>query len=152
MSEILEEDIQAKSEYNFSIKLKKSLDSSNDSQNDDEKFFSSSPLLLKSNLINNEHRLNKPNLKGKIFDSMDLDIKKKLFSSEIGPKTDPKRSSEAISTEPTSIKVKNYNSPKKRYSIFKLIEKSKSKKDIKRYFVKKEEEKELPLDKKERRV
>jgi hypothetical protein len=152
MSEILEEDIQAKSEYNSSIRLKKSSDSSNDSQNnDDEKFFWSSSLLLKSNLINSEHQQNKPNQKEKIFDSMDLVIKKKLFSSEVGPKTNPKRSSEAVSTEPTSIRVKNYNSPKKRYSIFRLIEKSKSKKDINRLFVKKEEEKEIHLDKKERR-
>ena len=78
MSEILEEDIQAKSEYNSSIRLKKSSDSSNNSQNnDDEKFFWSSSLLLKSNLINSEHQQNKPNQKEKIFDSMDLVIKKK---------------------------------------------------------------------------
>ncbi len=50
MSEISEDDIHAKSESKFSIKLK-SLDSSNESQNDDVLFISTSNLLLKSNLI-----------------------------------------------------------------------------------------------------
>lgn len=154
MSEISEEDIQAKSEYKLSIKLKKSLDSSNnDNQNDEVILFSTNALLLKSNLINKANQQNKPNKKEKIFDSIDVDIKKKLFPSEIWPKTDPKRSTEAISTEPNSIKVKNFNSPKKRFSIVKLIEKdkNKNKKEFNNLFAKKEEEeKELSLDKKER--
>ena len=153
MSEISEEDIQAKSDYKLSIKLKKSLDSSNnDSRNDGEIFFSTNALLLKSNLINKANHQNKPNKKEKIFDSIDIDIKRKIFPSEIGPKTDPKRSIEAISTEPTSIKVKNFNSPKKRFSVVKLIEKEKNKKkkELNNLFAKKEEEKELSFDRKER--
>lgn len=154
MSEISEEDIHAKSEYKFPIKLKKSLDSSNNSQNDDDIFFSTSNLLTKCNLIKKENQnQNQPkvNKKEKIFDSIDLDIKKKLFSSEIGPKSDTKKSSEAISTEPTSIKVRNYGSPKKRHSVVRLMEKNKNKKDINHIFFKKEEEEKISSpDKKER--
>ena len=144
MSDISEDDIHAKSESKFSIKLK-SLDSSNDSQNDDVLFISTSNLLLKSNLIKKEkHPKENKN------DSMDLIIKKKLFSSEVGPKIDPKKSSEAKSTERTSMKVRNFGSPKKRYSIIKLMEK-KNKKDVSHIIIKKEEEKEIPEVKKERR-
>ena len=81
--------------------------------------------------------------KKSLFDSEDLCIKKKLFSSEV-QKSDNKKSSDAKSTEPVSIKVKNFNSPKKKYSIFKLIEKEKkSKKDLSKYTIKKEKEKEI---------
>ena len=91
--------------------------------------------------------------KAKIFESIDSNIKKKLFSSEIVPKSDNKKSSEAISTELTSIKVKNYNSPKKKYSVFRLIEKEKKNKKEMRFAVKKyeTEEKEELSDKIERR-
>lgn len=147
MSEISEEDSNPKSKLKFSIKLKQSLDSSNDSQNEDGIFFSSKNLIMKSDLTS----LAKINKKENMFDSMDLYIKKKLNTSEAGPKSDNKRSSEGISTEPTSIKVKNYNSPKKRFSVFKLIEKDKkNKKDLSHYTIKKEEEKEQSPPKKER--
>ena len=126
MSDISEDDIHAKSESKFSIKLK-SLDSSNESQNDDVLFISTSNLLIKSNLIEKEnHRKENKN------DSMDLVIKKKLFSSEVGAKIDPKKSSEAKSTERTSMKVRNFGSPKKRYSIIKLMEKVFIKKEFHR--------------------
>ena len=76
-----------------------------------------------------------------------------MFSSEIVPKSENKKSSEAISTEPTSIKVKNYHSPKKKYSVIRLIEKEKRNRKEKRYTLKKNEteEKEGSPEKKERR-
>ena len=151
MSEISEE-INPKNENNFSLKLKPSLDSSNNSQNEDEIYFSSNCLIMNSNYIckTNPSQTNK---KGKIFELMDSDIKRKLFFSEIAPKSDNKKSSEAISTEPTSIKVKNYNSPKKKYSVIRLIEKEKKNKNELRFAVIKNEieEKEDSTDKIERR-
>ena len=145
---VISEEVNPKNDLKFSIKLKQSLDSSNDSRNEDEIFFSSNCLLMKNNLMSKTQP--QKNKKEKIFDSMDLEIKKKLFVSEIAQKSDNKRNSEAISTEPTSIKVKNYKSPKKRFSVIKLIEKNKrNKKDISRFAIKKEE-KETSPEKKER--
>ena len=148
MSEISEEDVNPKSELKFSIKLKQSLDSSNNSQNEDDLFFSSNYLLTNSNLIN-KTTPNQINKKEKIFDSIDSDLKKKLFSSEIVLKQESKRSYEATSTEPTSIRVKNYKSPNKKFSVFKLMEKDKrNKKEISRFTQKIDEE--MSPDKKER--
>ena len=151
MSEISEE-INQKSENNFPLKLKPFLDSSNNSQNEDEIYFSSNCLILNSNYIckTNPSQTNK---KGKIFELMDSDIKRKLFSSEIPPKSDNKKSSEIISTEPTSIKVKNYNSPNKKFSVIRLIEKEKKNKKELTFAVKNNEteEKEDSADKIERR-
>ena len=118
------EDVKSKNDLNFSIKLKQSLDSSNNSQNEDYLFFSLNNLILDSN-FGTKTTPNKINKKGKVFESMDIDFKKKLFSSEMVHKLENKQSYEAISTEPTSIKVKNYKSPHKRFSVFKLIEKDK---------------------------
>ena len=147
MSDISEEESNPKSELKFSIKLKQSLDSSIDSQNEDAVYFSSKNLIMKSDLT----RMAKMNKKDKMFDSMDFYIKNNLNKSEAAPKSDNKKSSEGISTEPTSIRVKNYNSPRKRFSVFKLIEKDrKSKKDLSRFTIKKEEEKEQTPLKKER--
>lgn len=147
MSEISEEDSNPKSELKFRIKLKHSSDSSNDSQNEENIFFSSKNLIMKSELTNR----NKDNKKEKMSDSMDLFIRKKYNQSEVAPKSETKMSSEGVSTEPTSLKVKNFNSPKKRFSVIKLIEKNKkNKKDFNRYTVKKEEEKEEYSVKKER--
>ena len=149
MSEISEEDVNPKIEEKFSIKLKESLDNSSNSQNDEEIFFSSNFLISNSNFVCKTIP-NQRNKKGKMFDSVNSDIKKKLFFSENVQRYDTKKNSEAKSTEPTSIKVKNYNSPKKRYSVFKLIEKEKkNKKDIIQ-FVNQKEEKESSPDKKER--
>ena len=148
MSESSNEDSKNKDEIKFSIKLKESLDSSNNSENEDEMFFSTNLLLSHSNVV--KTMPNQSSKKGKIFESIDLDIKKKLFSSEIGQKSDNKKSSEAISTEPTSLKVRNYKSPRKRFSVIKLIEKGKrSKKDVS-IFTKKKDEKEISPEKKER--
>ena len=148
MSEISEEDYHAKSEVKYTIKLKQSLDSSNNSQNEDDFFFSSNYLIMHSNFISKTtpNQLNKKEM----FDSMDIDVKKKLFSSEIAHKSESKRSYEATSTEPTSIKVKNYKSPNKKYSVFKLIEKEKKNKKEFKYIQPQKEEKEKTPNKKER--
>ena len=153
MTEISEEDVNTKNDVKFSIKLKGSLDSSDSSQNDDDIFFSSNFLMNSNNNFLCKTAQSQRNKKS-LFDSEDLYIKKKLFSSEV-QKSDNKKSSDAKSTEPVSIKVKNFNSPKKKYSIFKLIEKEKrSKKDLNKYsFInEKEKEKEIKTspEKKER--
>ena len=153
MTEISEEDVNAKNDVKFSIKLKGSLDSSDSSQNDDDIFFSSNFLMNSNNNFLCKTAQSQRNKKS-LFDSEDLYIKKKLFSSEV-QKSDNKKSSDAKSTEPVSIKVKNFNSPKKKYSIFKLIEKEKrNKKDLNKYsFInEKEKEKEIKTspEKKER--
>jgi hypothetical protein len=151
MTEISEEDVNAKNDVKFSIKLKGSLDSSDSSQNDDDIFFSSNFLMNSNNNFLCKTAQSQRNKKS-LFDSEDLYIKKKLFSSEV-QKSDNKKSSDAKSTEPVSIKVKNFNSPKKKYSIFKLIEKEKrSKKDLNKYSFKNEKEKEIKTspEKKER--
>ena len=151
MTEISEEDVNAKNDVKFSIKLKGSLDSSDSSQNDDDIFFSSNFLMNSNNNFLCKTAQSQRNKKS-LFDSEDLYIKKKLFSSEV-QKSDNKKSSDAKSTEPVSIKVKNFNSPKKKYSIFKLIEKEKrNKKDLNKYSFKNEKEKEIKTspEKKER--
>ena len=73
------EDVKSKNSLKFAIKLKQSLDSSNNSQNEDDLFFSSNYLLMNSNFVSKTT----PNQaqKDKIFDSDDIDFKKKLFTS-----------------------------------------------------------------------
>ena len=101
----------------FLIQLKPSLD--NSSQNDDDDIYFSTNCLLK--LKNDNKSL--PNKK-KLFDSEDTYFKKNLFISDSAQKSDIKKSSEVLSTEPTSFTVKNYNSPKKKY-VIKMVEKKK---------------------------
>ena len=101
----------------FLIQLKPSLD--NSSQNDDDDIYFSTNCLLK--LKNDNKSL--PNKK-KLFDSEDTYVKKNLFISDSAQKSDIKKSSEVLSTEPTSFTVKNYNSPKKKY-VIKMVEKKK---------------------------
>ena len=151
MSEISEEGPKTPIKRNFSLKLKPSIDSSNESQNEEEIFFSSNCLLIHSNFTsktnsNSNHTTKKRNF----FDSIDNVLKKKLFSSDFGQNQNLiKKNSEAKSTEPTSIRVKNFHTPKKRFSIFKLVEKGKKNKKDKSIFFQKTEKEELP-EKKER--
>ena len=129
MSEISEV-ANPKKKNNYSIKLRQSIDNSNNSQNEDEILFSSNFLLSESNYISKTNS-NVINKNRKIFDSEDSNIKKNLFSSENVQKSDnKKRSSEINSTEPTSSKVKEYKPQKKRFSMIKLIEKKKEIKNI----------------------
>ena len=147
MSVISEEDISPKNTLKLAIKLKQSLDSSNSSRND-ELFFSENILLMKGNSLCKTVQPH-PNKRQKMFDSEDLEIKKKLFCSEVAQKSDNKRSTEAISTEPT-LRLKNYKSPKKRFSIIRLIEKEKKKKKENNLFIIKKEVKEPTEEKNER--
>ena len=101
----------------FLIQLKPSLD--NSSQNDDDDIYFSTNCLLKLKSDNKSL----PNKK-KLFDSEDTYVKKNLFISDSAQKSDIKKSSEVLSTEPTSFTVKNYNSPKKKY-VIKMVEKKK---------------------------
>ena len=106
----------------FLIQLKPSLD--NSSQNDDDDIYFSTNCLLKLKSDNKSL----PNKK-KLFDSEDTYVKKNLFISDSAQKSDIKKSSEVLSTEPTSFTVKNYNSPKKKY-VIKMVEKKKRKERI----------------------
>ena len=143
----------------FAIKLQEqeSIDSSNNSQNsqnEDDLYFSSNFLISKSDFCSKTIQPNSnSNNKLDIFDSEDILLKKKnLFNTTCLQKSDNKEISEGISTDQGSvIKVRNYNSPRKRYSVFKLIEKDKrNKKDLSPFFVKKKEDESPVPEKKER--
>ncbi len=77
--------------------------------------------------------------------------KKNLFGSNNTPihKMRNKKLNDALSTDPGSIKVKNIKSPKKRYSVFKLVEKDKK---YKKEYHLKELKKEIDLPKKKERT
>ena len=156
MSVISEEDLNPKTERKeLPIKLTQSLESSNNSQNEGL-FFSSNCLMMKTDFHTKSAPPKSEYNKIKFFDSEDdnkfSDSKKNIFPSEIIHKSDKNKSSDAKSTEPTSMKVVNYNSPKKRYSIIKLMKKDKKYKNNKNNFgyKKEEKEKEIITEKKER--
>ena len=126
MDDSSEEVVQKTEPKPFRIQLKSSLD--NSSQNDEEDIYFSTNCLLKLKTeIKSSSNLPK---KKKLFDSEDFDFKKNLFNSESPLKSDNKKSSEGLSTEPTSFIVKNLNSPRKRYSVIKMVEKKKRKDSI----------------------
>jgi hypothetical protein len=154
MSVISEEDLCPKTEKKEPpLKLDQSLDSSNNSQNE-EIYFSSNHLIMKTDFATKSAQPKSEYNKIKFFDSEDdyqfSDLKKNLFASEINNKLDKNKNSEAKSTEPTSLKIKNYNTPTKKYSIIKLIKKDKKYKKNKNSFGNKKEEKEIINEKKER--
>ena len=152
MSESSEESIDQKygSKQPLVLKLH-SLDSSNSSQNDDI-IFSSHFLSCKYDYGSKTSVTTRSNNKN-IFNSEDILIQKKnLFgSTSSSPDKIPKRkSNDNLPTEPGLIKVKNYNSPTKKYSVFKLIEKDKkNKREFKSHLIdlKKEKEEETPRKK-----
>ena len=131
MNDYTEDKIIQKNEESCSLSIKlQSEDSS--SNNEDEVAFSSK--LIKTVFESKTNKLNKDS-NSKNYDSGELKIKKSytLFDSrELSkPKSKYLKSLEFLSTDQGSIKVNNYNSHKKKYSIFKLIEKDKKlKKDI----------------------
>lgn len=120
MDDSSEEEVIQKTEPKpFTIQLKPSLD--NSSQNDDDDIYFSTNCLLK---IKTDYKTSVPlSKKKKLFDSDDVDFKKNLFNSDNAQKSDLKKSSEVLSTEPTSFVVKNMNSPRKKYSVIKMVEK-----------------------------
>jgi hypothetical protein len=154
MIEVSEEKDSQKSEKkDSSFNLNQSFTSSNNSENE-ELFFSSKNLMLNADIIAKSAPPRSDKNKAKFFDSEEDEFKfeeakKNLFYSENSHKLDKNRVSEAKSTEPTSIRVKNYYTPRKRFSIIKLIEKDKFKKRGSIYANKKEE-KEILIVKKER--
>ena len=154
MIEISEENNDQKSEKkDSSLKLNQSFSSSNNSENE-ELFFSSKNLMMRADIITKSAPPKSDKSMVKYFGSEDEDFKleeskKNLFCSENNHKIDKNRNSEAKSTEPTSIRIKNYYSPRKRFSIVKLIEKDKFKKRGS-IFANKKSEKEILIVKKER--
>ena len=150
MDESSSEEIVRKTETKpFSIQLKPSLDVSNNSQSQNEEddiYFSTNCILnLKTEIKPSSHVV----AKKKLFDSEDSDFKKNLFTSDNAQKSELKKSSEVLSTEPTSFIVKNPNSPRKKYSVIKMVEKNKKKKN-KKLFTNKIVETIVENDKKER--
>ena len=126
MDDSSEEVVQKTEPKPFRIQLKSSLD--NSSQNDEEDIYFSTNCLLKMKA--NYKSSNPLPTKKKLFDSEDSYVKKNLYVSDSGQKSDNKKSSEGLSTEPTSFIVKNLNSPRKRYSVVKMVEKKKRKDSI----------------------
>lgn len=148
MDDSSEEEVIQKTEPKpFTIQLKPSLD--NSSQNDDDDIYFSTNCLLK---IKTDNKTSVPlSKKKKLFDSDDVDFKKNLFNSDNAQKSDLKKSSEVLSTEPTSFVVKNMNSPRKKYSVIKMVEKRKHRRDNDFFTHKIVETKDVSSDKKERR-
>lgn len=156
MSENSEVNIRKKNkENNLEIKLH-SLDSSSSSRNEEDILFSSNCILSKYDFgskttvtTRSFHNLNNKAL----CDSEDIYIKKRnMIGSGSSPiqKHEIKKSTDVLSTEPGIIKVKNYTSPKKRYSVFKLVEKDKkTKKEFNNIFIndKKVEDEKTPRKK-----
>ena len=135
------------------VKFEESISSSNSSQNDNDNiYFSSNNLLLKNDFCSKTNPSRQSNNRLGLFDSEDLELtKKNLFNSTI-KKLEDQKINEGLSTDRTSvIKVKNYNSPRKRYSVFKLIEKDKKyKKDLNSLFLEQKKQNEMANKKKER--
>lgn len=159
MSVISEEDDKENNQLTLkisnSLKVSQSSESSNSSEKEDKFAKSSKLIILQQDYAGKTASPSITHKKEneKIYDLED-DIlsqsKENLFSSEIVQKIDKNRCSEMKSTEINSIKVRNYNSPRKRYSVIKLVEKEKkNKRGI--LSTNKKEEKEISPIKKERR-
>jgi hypothetical protein len=127
----------------ITVKVEESEESSSSSRKDDDDdvyFPSNIENIQKLNFISNTTSSKPTNNNLETLDSDRLHLKKNLFRSNSLQKSDSKKASEALSTSRGSdkgsfIRVRNYNSPRKRYSVFKLIEKDKRyKKDINSLF------------------
>ena len=150
MDEISSEEIVQKMEQKpYSTKLKPSLDISNNSQSQNEEddiYFSTNCLIkMKTEIKPSSNFVTKK----KLFDSDDSDFKKNLFTSDSAQKTDLKKSNEALSTAPTSFNANTLTSPRKKYSMIKMVEKKKKKKNN-NLFTNKIVETKVENDKKER--
>ena len=131
---------------------------SNSSENEDNIYFSSN-ILSKCEFGSKTSATTKSlqlSANKDIFNSEDIYFKKKnLFNpteqvETTVQKIKARKSKDDLSTEPGTIKVKNLSSPKKRYSVFKLVEKEKkTKKEFISHFMekKKEKETETPIKK-----
>ena len=157
MSVISEEDEKENNQLTLKLNqsLKESSESSKRSEKEDELVESSKCIIIQPDYLGKtaSPTINNKKENEKIYDLED-DIfsqsKKNLFSSEIVQKIDKNKCSEMKSTEINSIRVRNYNSPRKRYSIIKLVEKEK--KNKKGFLsTQKKEEKEISPIKTERR-
>jgi hypothetical protein len=159
MNESSEESSDQKAEIKasgpLSIQLHSIDSSSNSSQNEDNIYFSSkylSKYVISSKATTTNKSLQLSNNKD-IFNSDDIFLKKQnLFTHTDSPiqKVKERKSKDDLSTQPGMIKVKNLSSPKKRYSVFKLVEKEKkTKKEFISPFIehKKRKEIETPIKK-----
>ena len=153
MNESSEESIDQKYVTKPLVLNLRSLDSSNSSENDDI-IFSSNSLLNKYDIGSKTSVTTRSNNKN-LFSSEDILIQKKnLFGSTSSPiqKEDKGKPNYILTTEPGLIKVKNYHSPNKKYSVFKLIEKEKkNKREFKSKLMDLKKEKKEESPKQERR-
>ena len=161
MSESSDESNDQKAEIKalgpLSIQLHSIDSSSNSSQNEDNiyfssKFFSKCEFGSKTTVTTKSLQLS--NNKD-IFNSDDTFLKKKnLFTQTDSPiqKLKDRKLKDDLSTEPGMIKVQNLSSPKKRYSVFKLVEKEKkTKKEFISPFIEPKKDKESETTKKKER-
>ena len=145
MSEISEDNKENKETIEpVIVKVEESEESSSSSKKDDDDdvYFPSHPdNIQKLNFISNTTSSKPTNNNIRTLDSDLVDLKNNLFRANSLQKSDSKKCSEQLSTSRGSdkgsfIKVRNYHSPRKRYSVFKLIEKDKRyKKDINSLFL-----------------
>lgn len=125
------------------VKVERSESSSSSKKDDDDDIYF--PLshnnIPKLNFFSNTTSSKPDNNNIRALDSDRLLLKKSLFRANSLQKPESKKTSELLSTDRGSdkgsfIKVRNYNSPRKRYSVFKLIEKDKRyKKDLHSQFL-----------------
>ena len=145
MSEISEDNKESKETIEpVTVKVEESEESSSSSKKDDDDdlYSPSHPEFIKKlNFISNTTSSKPANNNIGALDSDRSDLKNNLFRTDSLQKSDSKKASEQLSTSRGSdkgsfIKVRNYHSPRKRYSIFRLIEKDKRyKKDINSLFL-----------------
>ena len=142
MSEISEDNKENKETIEpVTVKVEESEESSSSSKkdDDDDAYSPSHPDNIQK--LSNTTSSKPTNNNIGALDSDRLHLKNNLFHSNSLQKSDSKKASEQLSTSRGSdkgsfIKVRNYHSPRKRYSVFKLIEKYKRyKKDINSLFL-----------------
>jgi hypothetical protein len=121
----------------------KSKDKSSNSENSDEEvYFSTKYSIPKLNFNLKTIQPHITNEKMGVFDSEDIELKKNIrYESNSLQKSEIKKINEAISTDrgterDSVIKIRNNKSHRKRYSVFKLIEKDKRyKRDLNSVFL-----------------
>ena len=116
--------------------------SSNSEKSEEEVHFSTKYNIPKLNFDLKTIQPHTTNVKMGVFDSEDIELKKNIVSERNSlQKSEIKQINQAISTDrgterDSVIKIRNSNSHRKRYSVFKLIEKDKRyKKDLNSVFL-----------------
>ena len=116
--------------------------SSNSEKSSEEVYFSTNYNIPKLNFNLKTIQPHKTNERMGVFDSEDIELKKNMiYEKNYLQKSETKKINEAISTDrgterDSVIKIRNTNSHRKRYSVFKLVEKDKRyKRDLNSVFL-----------------